>query len=320
MNKHRFVWHDLNTKDLEGSKKLLRRDLQLEVRERQWPVPAHHCRYADDRWHAADGRRTSRSRRAGSATSASTTSRRRVASITAQAARCTCRRRRCENVGTFAVTADPTGAVFAPWKSARAARTSKADPAAEPFTFCWDELRQHRPREGRRVLREGVRLDCRRRWTWARCGTYTLLHRPGVKNAKGDQALGRRHHEVAGRCAALVLAAVRPASTTRTQSRERAGRLGATHHGATDGHPERRSVLVLARSAGRTDCRDPLDLAPMVARIFASPFVVALVGVAFSACGSRAPSPPHTPRTDEPRFAWGLVSTTSWCAPMPRAA
>jgi len=45
-----------------------------------------------------------------------------------------------ENVGTFAVTADPTGAAFAPWKSARPGEDVERTGAPGMFTFAWDEL------------------------------------------------------------------------------------------------------------------------------------------------------------------------------------
>ena len=45
-----------------------------------------------------------------------------------------------ENVGTFAVTADPSGGVFAPWKSARAGEDVERKGCRRMFTFAWDEL------------------------------------------------------------------------------------------------------------------------------------------------------------------------------------
>jgi predicted enzyme related to lactoylglutathione lyase len=44
------------------------------------------------------------------------------------------------NVGTFAVVADPAGAAFAPWTSARAGEDVERAGRPAPHTFCWDEL------------------------------------------------------------------------------------------------------------------------------------------------------------------------------------
>src|SRR3954468_21505012 len=44
------------------------------------------------------------------------------------------------NVGTFAVVADPSGAVMAPWKSARPGEDVEPSGMPELHTFCWDEL------------------------------------------------------------------------------------------------------------------------------------------------------------------------------------
>ena len=64
------------------------------------------------------------------------------------------------------------------------ARTPSSRPAGA-FTFCWDELVTTDPAAAERVLREGVRLVA----APVDMGggmTYTLLDRPGIKNAKGD--------------------------------------------------------------------------------------------------------------------------------------
>ena len=44
MNKHRFVWHDLNTKDLDGSKQFYGEIFDWKFEERERPVHAHHGR------------------------------------------------------------------------------------------------------------------------------------------------------------------------------------------------------------------------------------------------------------------------------------
>ena len=44
------------------------------------------------------------------------------------------------DVGTFAVVADPSGAVMAPWKSARPDEDVEPQGMPALYTFCWDEL------------------------------------------------------------------------------------------------------------------------------------------------------------------------------------
>ncbi|HEY5951388.1 MAG TPA: VOC family protein, partial [Kofleriaceae bacterium] len=90
------------------------------------------------------------------------------------------------NVGTFAVTADPTGGVFAPWKSARASEDAEPTGPRPPFTFAWDELMTTDPASAIAFYSKVFG------WTphsvdMGPGGTYTLLHRPGVTNAQGEQ-------------------------------------------------------------------------------------------------------------------------------------
>lgn len=84
-------------------------------------------------------------------------------------------------VGTFAVVADPSGAVMAPWKSARPGED--VEPAGRPamYTFCWDEL-------------ASTNLDAATKFYTSTLGwtatavdmgggmIYTLFKRPGVKD------------------------------------------------------------------------------------------------------------------------------------------
>jgi predicted enzyme related to lactoylglutathione lyase len=92
-----------------------------------------------------------------------------------------------ENVGTFAVTADPTGAVFAPWKSARPAEDVERQGFPEPFTFVWDELMTTDPGAAG-AFYEKVFGWTQRPVDMGGGMIYTLLDRPGVKNPKGDPA------------------------------------------------------------------------------------------------------------------------------------
>ena len=91
-----------------------------------------------------------------------------------------------ENVGTFAVTADPSGAAFAPWKSARPGEDAERT-GAKPFTFCWDELMSTDPEAAGRFY-QTVFGWALRPVDMGGGMIYTLLDRPGVKNPKGDQA------------------------------------------------------------------------------------------------------------------------------------
>src|SRR5262249_44727004 len=88
--------------------------------------------------------------------------------------------------GTFAVTADPTGAVFAPWKSARPGEDVEKIEMPKPFTFAWDELMTTDPAAAG-AFYANVFGWKPRAVDMGGGGTYTLLDRPGVKNAKGDQ-------------------------------------------------------------------------------------------------------------------------------------
>ena len=88
------------------------------------------------------------------------------------------------NVGTFAVVADPTGAVFAPWKSARP--DEDREPTGKPATstFCWDELLTND------VAKAAPFYTAVFGWAvekvdMGEMGTYTLFKRSGVKDEMG---------------------------------------------------------------------------------------------------------------------------------------
>ncbi len=89
-----------------------------------------------------------------------------------------------ENVGTFAVVADPTGATFSPWKSARPSEDAEPTGRPAPFTFCWDELLTSNVETAAKFY-EGVFG-----WGAERVEmpgmTYTLLKRRGVKDEMGE--------------------------------------------------------------------------------------------------------------------------------------
>lgn len=225
MNKHRFVWHDLNTKDIEGSKKFygeifnwkfddskngpyshIKAGDQLIGGMRQMgpeePYPTNWLGYVVVDDVAAT---TSSIERAGGKVYMPTTT--------------------MENVGTFAVTADPTGAVFAPWKSARPEEDVEQQAMPKPFTFCWDELMTSDPAAAG-AFYEKVFGWKPRPVEMGGGMTYTLLDRPGVKTPKGDVvAAGGMMKSPPGVPYSFWLAYVAVDSCDKIS--ERAARLGA---------------------------------------------------------------------------------------------
>ena len=185
MSKHRFVWHDLNTRDLEGSKQFYSEIFhwklegsangpylhitagtqmiggmrQMEANE---PMPTSWLGYiAVDDVAAA------------------------VSTITAAGGKVHMPATSMPNVGTFAVTADPTGGLFAPWKSARSGEDVERIGPSAPFTFAWDELLTTDPSSAVAFYAKVFG------WSphavdMGPGGTYTLLHRPGVTNPRGE--------------------------------------------------------------------------------------------------------------------------------------
>ena len=186
MTKHRFVWHDLNTTDLDGSKKFYGEifNWKLEASDND---PYIHISAGDQ---MIGGVRKKDANEPGPTNwlgyvvvddVAAT-----VSSITSAGGQVYMPATTMENVGTFAVTADPTGATFAPWKSARAGEDVESQ-TPKVFTFCWDELVTTDPAAAS-AFYEKVLGWKPRSMDMGGGMTYTLFDRPGVKNAKGDQA------------------------------------------------------------------------------------------------------------------------------------
>src|SRR5438874_1426659 len=140
MTKHRFVWHDLNTKDLDGSKKFYGEVFNWKF-EASAGSPYLHIKAGDAmiggvrKMEANEPQPPSWLGYVAVDDVAKT-----VATITAAGGKTYMPTTKLDNVGTFAVTADPTGAVFAPWTSARAGEDVEHIAMPKPFTFCWDEL------------------------------------------------------------------------------------------------------------------------------------------------------------------------------------
>jgi predicted enzyme related to lactoylglutathione lyase len=185
MNKHRFVWHDLATRDPDGATRFYGEIFNWRF-EKSEGSPYLHIISADQ---MIGGVRHMGPDEPGPTSwlgyvvcddVAAT-----VAKLTAANGKVLVPPTTMPDVGTFAVTADPSGGVFAPWKSARPGEDVEKPGMAQPFTFCWDELLT-------------TDLDAAAKfyaavfdWTphAADMGggtTYTLLQRPGTKNERGE--------------------------------------------------------------------------------------------------------------------------------------
>jgi uncharacterized protein len=185
MNKHRFVWHDLNTKDIAGSKRFygeifnwkfdasdngpyvhIKAGEQMIGGMRQMspqePYPTNWMGYIGVDDVAAT-----------------------VTKITGAGGKVFMPTTTMDNVGTFAVTADPSGGVFSPWKSARPGEDVERQGPPALYTFAWDELVSTDPDAAAKFY-ASVFGWSPRSVDMGPGGTYTLLDRPGMKNPKGD--------------------------------------------------------------------------------------------------------------------------------------
>lgn len=182
MNAHRFVWHDLNTTDVERAKRFYGELFNWKFEGEGYV-------------HIRAGERMIGGMRALGPTEkqppawlgyvgvedvAAT-----VATIEQQRGRVYMPTTTMENVGTFAVTADPTGAVFAPWRSARAEEYHESTSMQPPLgTFCWDELVTQDPAAASAFYASVFGWEP----TSMEMGggfTYTLFNRPGTKGPDG---------------------------------------------------------------------------------------------------------------------------------------
>jgi predicted enzyme related to lactoylglutathione lyase len=86
--------------------------------------------------------------------------------------------------GTFAVVADPTGAVFAPWKSERV--EDEKEPVGRPGThhFCWDELLSTDVAAATKFYQDVIGWGTET-MDMGPAGKYTLLKRTGIKDEMG---------------------------------------------------------------------------------------------------------------------------------------
>jgi predicted enzyme related to lactoylglutathione lyase len=222
MNKHRFVWHDLNTKDLAGSKRFYGEIFNWKFEGDDYL----HIKAGDQmiggirQMTAQEQQPTSWLGYIGVDDVAGT-----VAKITAAKGRVYMPPQTMDNVGTFAVTADPSGAAFAPWKSARPGEDAERTGMPKPFTFSWDELVTTDPAAASSFYAQVFGWEPQA-MDMGGGMTYTLFNRPGVKNENGDQvAAGGMMKSPPGVQASFWLPYV--AADNTDQLCERATRLGA---------------------------------------------------------------------------------------------
>lgn len=225
MNKHRFVWHDLNTKDLAASQRFYGEIFS-------WRFDASdNGPYV----HITAGKEMIGGMRQMSANEPQPTSwlgyivvddvGASVEKITSSGGQVFMPATTMPNVGTFAVTADPSGGVFAPWKSARPGEDEERQGPPALFTFVWDELVTTDPAAASKFY-ASVFGWSPRAVDMGGGMTYTLFDRPGVKNFKGDaQSAGGMMKSPPGVPHSFWLPYVHVDSTD--QLSERATRLGA---------------------------------------------------------------------------------------------
>lgn len=228
MNNHRFVWHDLNTKDLEGAKRFYGEVFN-------WSFEKSDGQYAhiSAGGHMIGGVRkmTEHEHQPPSwlgyvvvADVAAT-----VASVEKHRGRVYMPTTVMDKVGTFAVTADPTGAAFAPWRSARPEENepdSDVVPAPKAGMFCWDELVTTDPDAAGKFYAsvfgwEPHAVDM------GNGNTYTLFNRPGTKGPNHQpRGAGGMMKTPPGMSHSFWLTYVSVDSAD--QSSEKARRLGAS--------------------------------------------------------------------------------------------
>lgn len=186
MNKHRFVWHELATPDPEASKKFYGEvfrwtfdggkdgDGYIHIAVGDEMIGGLRQPGADEQvppsWLAYIGVDDVAATEKG---------------IIAAGGKVHMPTTTMEGSGTFAVVADPAGAVFAVWKSARPGEDVEKPGFPAPFTFCWDELMTTDP------AASGAFYEKVFGWTQRPVDMgggmiYTLLDRPGFKTPKGD--------------------------------------------------------------------------------------------------------------------------------------
>ena len=181
----RFVWHDLNTHDVEGAKRFYGELFHWSFEE-SGTGSYHHVSSGAQ---MIGGIRRKDTKEPGPPSwlgyvlvdAVSDT----VAKVTAGGGQIYVATTVMPEVGTFAVVADPTGGVVAPWRSARPEENEEASvPAAAP-TFCWDELLTRDPARATEFYR-GVFDWGTETKSMGESGDYTLFTRHGATNPMHD--------------------------------------------------------------------------------------------------------------------------------------
>jgi predicted enzyme related to lactoylglutathione lyase len=182
--KSRFVWHDLNTRDVSGAKRFYGEMFNWRFEGKP----------GDSYEHIRAGDRMIGGIRAMGAhepmppswlayvavDDVATT----VAKMESLGGKVHVKATAMPDVGTFAVVGDPTGAVLAPWKSARP--DEDQEPAGLPgvYRFCWDELLTSNAAAAAPfytgALGWGIETV-----DMGPMGTYTLFKRTGIKDEMG---------------------------------------------------------------------------------------------------------------------------------------
>jgi predicted enzyme related to lactoylglutathione lyase len=189
MSKNRFVWHDLSTTDVEGAKRFYGEIFNWKF---DGEPSYQHIKAGDEmiggiRKLGADEKQPPAWLGYVVVDDVAKT----VESIKGAGGNVYVPTQVMENVGTFAVTADPTGAVFAPWKSARPGEDVEKTTAPGPFTFVWDELMSTDPDKAGAFYAKVFGWQAKP-MDMGGGMIYSLLERPGTKNPfrEGPNAAG----------------------------------------------------------------------------------------------------------------------------------
>jgi hypothetical protein len=180
-NKSRFVWHDLNTRDVDGAKRFYGELFNWSF-EKSDNGPYQHIKTGAEM--IGGVRQMEASERVPpnwlgyiSVDDVPAT----VAAATAHGGKVYMPTTAMPNVGTFAVVADPTGGVVAPWRSARPEEDQEPTAPTPMHAFCWDELLTLDPAAAAKFYTSVFGWGTESQ-DMGPMGTYTLFTRPGVKN------------------------------------------------------------------------------------------------------------------------------------------
>ena len=181
-NKNRFVWHDLKARDVEAEKRFYG-ELFGWTFEKSDDGRYEHIKAGDELiggLHKVDGNGALPTHWLGYvAVDDVKATLNRMASQQGKVHRPLTE---VENVGTFAVVEDPTGATLAPWKTAHPEEEQERAGDAAPNTFFWDELVTQDIEAAERFYTDVFG------WTAQHMPEqeYVVLNRPGTTSSKGQ--------------------------------------------------------------------------------------------------------------------------------------